>query len=379
MSNSKVYCGSKNKLPSGYSDFGDLLQCVDKTQIRRFGMNKVDPKVVELRKKDNLSKLTRSKAIVNMTRLRGLFGKLSRDLATEKQKKKNNKKFDQNLLDSLEKQVPQIRVKLQSAIADFRAIEAKEGGLNGGKLSAQLLKKLVNVSKLNTREDIGDYIVDRELSTNWVQVYHNPSKNWTILMHRGTTDLADVWVDAQLAINYKNNDRFRASEKIQKLASKKYDPKRTSTVGSSLGAVLAEDFGQDTHEVIAISKPVTPGDLISGKQPGENQYDVRSKTDPLGIFKNLQPHKNDITVTSVAPFNPEKSHIGSSVMDALMKERGSDVMVGHGLTYKKLRIRELRDLIKNERKSKKVKISKYPVTGKNKKQLYDMLIELHQL
>jgi hypothetical protein len=61
-------------------------------------------------------------------------------------------------------------------------------------------------------------------------------------------------------------------------------------------------------------------------------------------------------------------------MEAVVKEKGTDAMIGHG---KSMKIAELKKRIIVLRKYQKDKKS-YLVTGKNKKELIEMLHKLEQ-
>jgi hypothetical protein len=260
--------------------------------------------------------------------------------------------------------------------------------IKGGKISAKLLKVLFEKDDF---EDVGLYKMDKDLSTKWVRVLHNPQINHTIVVHRGSDDLYDAWIDAQLAIGYKNNKRFKESKKIQEAAEKKYGTDHMSVIGSSLGGTLAEDFGKNASEIITSGKPVTPLDLLIGKKPHETQHDVRTHTDIISFLKPFQKHENDILVKSVDPKNPVKSHLGKHTMDAVMDKYGEDVEIGEeGVgdvkegsgsipNFKKMKVVELRNFIKQNRKAKKLKASAFKVSGKKKCHLVAMATSLYNL
>jgi hypothetical protein len=238
----------------------------------------------------------------------------------------------------------------------------------GGKLQASLIGKMFEESHKKKLSDIGDYKVDRILSNEFVKVYHNPKSDWTVIVHRGSKNLSDAIVDMQLAVNFKNNARFKMSKDVQKQAEAKYNVNRMSVIGSSLGGTLAQEFGSNAHEIITSGKPTTIPDIINKNRPSSKQFDVRTHTDPISMLKPLMPHKNDIQVQSKTPFNPMKSHFGKSVMDHFEPDK----LIGHG---RSMRVGDLKKRIIVLRKHQKDK-SSYLVTGKNKKQLVAMLNKL---
>ena len=89
-----------------------------------------------------------------------------------------------------------------------------------------------------------------------LKVYCNAGNNQAVAVHRGSL--------MQLFFQ-KNNQRFKISKKVQKEAENKNEAHNGTTVGSSLGGYLAEEFGQNSKEVITISKPATPCDKRKGE------------------------------------------------------------------------------------------------------------------
>ena len=146
----------------------------------------------------------------------------------------------------------------------------------GGSLLALMIKKLIVASHEEDFKDVGDYKIDRQLSHEWVHVYYNDEKRHCVIVHRGSADAYDAFIDLQLFVQHKNNKRFKISEQVQKKAEKKYCAKGyfITTLGSSLGAYLSEEYGQNSDEVITVSKPTTPIDLLMGKKKGKDQYDI---------------------------------------------------------------------------------------------------------
>ena len=118
-----------------------------------------------------------------------------------------------------------------------------------------MISKFIKASHDKDFHDVGDFHIDKELSHEWVKVYYNSNNNQAVVVHRGSADAADAWTDVKLFFQQKNNKRFKTSEKVQKAAEKKYRAQNVTTIGSSLGAYLVEEFGQNSKEVITVSKP----------------------------------------------------------------------------------------------------------------------------
>ena len=284
-------------------------------------------------------------------------------------------------------ELAQVKKDLAKLRKELKGIGA---ALKGGALKASLIREFFKASHDAELRDVPPYNVDRDLSTKFVRVYHDPKKDWTTVVHRGSSDKKDVWYDTQLLFGVKDNKRFRASRIVQTKAERKYDPARMSVLGSSLGGTLAEDSAsKKVHEIITSGKPVTPDDIASGKKIPDNQFDVRTTTDPISALKPLQPHKNDIILKSKDPLNPVKSHVGDEVFSE--KYFDKDALIGHGygsnnkarpLTQadlKGVQVMELKQYIKKQRKIKKLPVKKYPISKVTKAKLKEMAIEISNL
>ena len=92
----------------------------------------------------------------------------------------------------------------------------------GGSLPANMIKKLIVASHEKDLKDVGDYKIDRQLSHEWVRVYYNDQKKHCVIVHRGSADAYDAFIDLQLLVQHKSNKRFKKSEQVQKKAEKKY-------------------------------------------------------------------------------------------------------------------------------------------------------------
>jgi hypothetical protein len=111
-----------------------------------------------------------------------------------------------------------------------------------------------------------------------------------------------------LLVIKKNNRRFAHARNIQSQAEAKYGPENITTLGSSLGAKIAEKVGNKTKEVITLNKPTIPMDLIKGRKLPKNQTDIRTSRDPVSILRPFQKANNkEITIPSKT-LNPFREH-----------------------------------------------------------------------
>jgi hypothetical protein len=309
----QIYCGAKYaKKPKDGKRLGDETECKKRGQVRLYGKTKIHGGSVHVTDK-LIDHLFENK------------GKVTRNVKGTKQKK-------------------------------------------GGSLAVKLIRRFIQVSK-GPLEDVGDYKVDRSLSGEWVRVYYNKEKNQAVVVHRGSADAADAWTDVKLFFQQTNNERFKVSEKVQKEAENKYGAANVTTLGSSLGGYLAEQYGQGSKEVITVSKPTTFPDLITGKKKGKNQHDIRTTRDSIAILQNFQKGKNDIVIPSKT-FNPVEEHLGDRITSKLPQEQ----LIGEG-RLKKMKVKELKVVIKSLRKGK---AKQYPITNKKKLELLNMVKELER-
>ena len=231
----------------------------------------------------------------------------------------------------------------------------------GGALSAKDLKTLLNKSYDKKPKDHGDWKVDKSLSGQRVQVYHNPKTNETVVAHRGTKGIHDIGNDIKYLFgsDLKDTKRYKHSENIQKLAEEKYGSKNISTIGHSLGAKLSE-VGRNTKEIINLNKATGIQDL--GKKTPENEYNVRTKLDPVSALLPLKKADNVLTIPSKT-FNPLAEHT-VDVLDRVDPNK----MIGKG-HVKKMKVKDLKEVIK---KLPKVKGEpRFKVGKKSKSELVD--------
>ena len=169
--------------------------------------------------------------------------------------------------------------------------------VKGGKVSSENLNDVIAETYSKTPKDkIGDFVLDKELSTAEQKIYHNPITKQTIVSHRGTEGTAKDWSNnAMYAVGqYEKTDRYKRGKDVQNKAESKYGKANISTVGHSQGAVLARKLGKDTKEIINVN----PAHL--GEKQGKNEYNVRSSTD---VVSAVVPIANKIKDTATDAYN----------------------------------------------------------------------------
>lgn len=181
--------------------------------------------------------------------------------------------------------------------------------LKGGSVVASDVSKFVEESYKKPKESsdqVGDFVLDKELSTRKAKVYHDPKTNKTIVANRGTTGTVSDWTNnlrygADLATGnlfnfYNKSDRMKQAEKVQKEAIEKYG-KVDTNIGHSQSGVITRELNKKglTGEVININ-PATFYD-----KPKKNEKVYRSTYDPVSFFSKG-------ATTLKGSINPLKAH-----------------------------------------------------------------------
>lgn len=198
-------------------------------------------------------------------------------------------------------------------------IQGEGIAVRGGKLSATNLRGLLDAS-YSGQEKVGDFILDKRLSTLTSKVYYNPSTTQVVVAHKGTEGVLDWANNLAYALGgrwaYEKTPRYKEAKKVQREAEEAYGTKNLSTIGHSQGALQADLLGQRGKEVITLNKPSHPLE----KSSSSIQTDIRTKRDPVSIFTDA-----DITIESEG-YNPLTEHS----VDTLGR-LDPEMMIGEGL------------------------------------------------
>ena len=175
--------------------------------------------------------------------------------------------------------------------------------IKGSGLKANTLKSMIKSTYDRSEVEGWQKIMD----TPEVTGFKHPSGQVVVAL-RGTEGTLVDWqnnavygVGGELA--YKMTPRYkRAKERVAEL-ERKYNPEDITLIGHSQGGLLAEIVPSKAREIISLNKATRPQDFLFRRRKS-NQYDIRSRFDPVSFFP-LQ--KSNYTIDGVG-MNPLKAH-----------------------------------------------------------------------
>ena len=153
----------------------------------------------------------------------------------------------------------------------------------------------------NKKMAIDKHTLDKSLSGNRAQVYFDGEK--ATVVHRGTQDFSDIITDGLAGIGIETN-RFKHGKKIEDKAIKKYGKDNITSVGHSLGGLIAERSNKKIN-TITLNKPVYPNEII--KVIPKNQIDIKTTNDIFSPLRRFQKGRKAINIKSTT-MNPFKEH-----------------------------------------------------------------------
>lgn len=168
----------------------------------------------------------------------------------------------------------------------------------GGKLKVKDLKNLLEGS-YTPKDKIGDFELDKSLSTKTSKVFYNPKTGQAVVAHRGTSGLTDWFNNLVYGLGgkplYKLTPRYKEAKRVQDKAMEKYGADKISTIGHSQGGLQAELLGSPTHETITLNKATRP----FSNTKAINQYDVRTQNDIVSALNPLEKYsERDLVIPS---------------------------------------------------------------------------------
>ena len=148
---------------------------------------------------------------------------------------------------------------------------------------------------------------DKVMDTPEVSAFKHPSGQVVVAL-RGTEGTAKDWSNNAVyglggELAYKQTPRFkRAKERVAQL-EKQYNPEDITIIGHSQSGLIAELLPSNARERITLNKATRPQDFLFRRRK-KNQYDIRSRFDPVSFFP-LQ--KSNYTIDGVS-LNPLAQH-----------------------------------------------------------------------
>ena len=179
----------------------------------------------------------------------------------------------------------------------------------GGSLSPTEIKQFVEASYEDGKgktERIGNYLLDKQLSTAKAKVYHDQVNKKTVVANRGTKGTLSDWRNNLQYVRgkYDETDRMKQAEEVQRKAISKYG-KVDYNVGHSQSGIITRKLNEKglTGQVINVN----PASMFEKQKT--NEYVIRSKTDPVSILHAINPFaRKENTTTTEGTSNLLKEH-----------------------------------------------------------------------
>lgn len=210
--------------------------------------------------------------------------------------------------------------------------------LEGKGLSTHDIKGFIDASYTDKQEDhVGDFVLDKKLSTRKAQVYFNPKTDEVVVNNRGTTGTIADWTNnaAYVAGLYDKTGRMKQAEKVQRKAISKYG-KVDVNVGHSQGGIITRKLNEKglTNEVINLN----PAAMFEKQK--KNETVIRSSRDVVSGLHAVNPFsKKKQTHVVKGVYNPIKEH-GTDLLN-----RMGNVFIGRGVNNNELTNYELDDFM----------------------------------
>lgn len=172
--------------------------------------------------------------------------------------------------------------------------------------------------ELDRKENMNDYVLDKELSDKRTAVYTNNKLKDTIISYRGTTaDWKDIGSDVAVGLGLSQyvDPRFSEAVNIYDKVYAKYPKNKINLTGHSLGGTLAEHVNNErviSGKVVnfnpgrGIGGLVNKGMCLAGnnKRACKNVETFRSKTDIISLLPSHSGKTHNMSTSS----NPIKAH-----------------------------------------------------------------------
>jgi len=209
----------------------------------------------------------------------------------------------ESVLELIEKKQEEVR----RSLAYERQRSKPEGSGLGGKLKGHQVNKFVEASykNLDDANNVGDYVLDRELSTKNNKVYKDPATGKVVIANAGTSSLGDWWNNKNILFgNYSKTKRYKEVEDIQKKAIAKYGKDNIMNVGHSQSGEALRIMKKNG----LLGEAVAVNPAIIGK-PTEGIDVIRSDRDLVSLLTPTQEGDTTIKATTFNPLTEHSSNI----------------------------------------------------------------------
>jgi hypothetical protein len=214
--------------------------------------------------------------------------------------------------------------------------------LKGGSLKVKEIKAFLEASYMEkSPKEIMGYMLDEELSFLYGKVYANKELKKVVVSHRGTVEALDWANNLTYGLSstaYKLTPRFKAGQKMQETAHKKYKGYQFEVVGHSQGGLLTHLLSDKSKNAYLVNP------AYKKEQLRENEYIIRSSGDlvsklsvPRKYFNALlypSWSKNHYITIPSESSNPIKEH-EITILDRLDQER----VIGRGAGFGKKQLK----------------------------------------
>lgn len=210
---------------------------------------------------------------------------------------------------------------LENAKAQIRLLNAIDHQPSGGALTARETEQFVKAGykKKKDANTVGDYKLDKSLSSKKNKVYVNPKTKEVVVSNAGTSSASDWKNNPSIMFGtYKKTDRYKDAEKVQRKAIAKYGKENITNVAHSQSGETARILAKKglTENAVAVNP------AIIGKKAGKNVDVVRSSGDLVSAFT-----KGKQKTIKAKTYNPLVEH------SAPILSRDPKQMYGKGFNY----------------------------------------------
>ncbi len=144
---SKIYCGAGKKPKN--SRFGNMKECAEKNQVRRYGVNKVDSRIIQSMSSKNKNPVTLHKIGIKAMGFAGKMNKYQRYLKSNKLTDKERKEYTKELKKATKER--EFWSKKYNDLKNKQKAEAKKKTTPAKKKTAPAKKKTVKKVKRDAK------------------------------------------------------------------------------------------------------------------------------------------------------------------------------------------------------------------------------------